>query len=208
MPVSGKNLFPSNIAGLPTWYTIRASKDGWVARKKETDVLVAMNGETARDDVLALEPGAVVVYDAPLALDALRDDLVFYPVAFDKVVEPVTPEPKLRKLVRNMAYVGVLARLLRIDMAEVERAIAKQFGRKQKARDLNVAAARAGFEYAATLEKRDAYEVRRMDATGGKIIVDGNAACAIGALFAGVTVVTWYPITPSSSLVESLIPGC
>src|SRR5512133_3018 len=176
VPVSGKNLFPSNIAGLPTWYTIRASKDGWVARKKETDVLVAMNGDTARDDVLALEPGAVVVYDAPLALEALRDDLVFYPVAFDKVVEPVTSEAKLRKLLRNMAYVGVLARLLRSDMAEVGCAIAMQFGKQQKARDLNVAAARAGFEQAATLEKRDAYEIRRMDATGGKIIVDGNAA--------------------------------
>jgi 2-oxoglutarate ferredoxin oxidoreductase subunit alpha len=205
VPVSGKNLFPSNIAGLPTWYTIRASKDGWIARKKETDVLVAMNGDTAREDVLALEPGAVVVYDAPLALDSVRDDLVFYPVAFDKLVEPVSAEPKLRKLLRNMAYVGVLARLLRIDLAEVERAIGKQFGKKVKARDLNVAAARAGFEHAATIEKRDAFEIRRMDATAGKIIVDGNTACAIGALFAGVTVVTWYPITPSSSLVESLI---
>src|SRR6516162_5903305 len=102
VPVSGKNLFPSNIAGLPTWYTIRASRDGWIARKKETDVLVAMNGETAREDVLALGPGAAVVYDAPLALDGLRDDVFFYPVPFDKLVEPVTSEPKLRKLLRNM----------------------------------------------------------------------------------------------------------
>jgi 2-oxoglutarate/2-oxoacid ferredoxin oxidoreductase subunit alpha len=205
VPVSGKNLFPSNIAGLPTWYTIRASKDGFVARKKEIDILVAMNAETARDDALALAPGAVAIYDAPLALERLRDDLVFYPVAFDKLVEPVTGEAKLRKLLRNMAYVGVLARLLSIDMAEVEAAIGKQFGKKAKARDLNVAAARAGFEHAATLEKRDPFSVRRMDATRGKVIVDGNAACALGALFAGVTVVTWYPITPSSSLVESLI---
>jgi 2-oxoglutarate ferredoxin oxidoreductase subunit alpha len=205
VPVSGKNLFPSNIAGLPTWYTVRASKDGFIARKKEIDVLVAMNPETAREDVLALAPGAVAVYDAPLKLDTVRGDLVLYPVPFDKLVEPVSSEPKLRKLLRNMAYVGVLARLLSIDMAEVEAAIAKQFGKKAKARDLNVAAARAGFEHAATLEKRDPYVVRRMDATKGKIIVDGNSACAIGAMFAGVTVVTWYPITPSSSLVETLI---
>jgi 2-oxoglutarate/2-oxoacid ferredoxin oxidoreductase subunit alpha len=205
VPVSGKNLFPSNIAGLPTWYTIRASKDGFVARKKEIDILVAMNIETARDDVLALAPGAAAIYDAPLALDRLRDDLVFYPVAFDKLVEPVTSEAKLRKLLRNMAYVGVLARLLSIDIAEVEAAIGKQFGKKAKARDLNIAAARAGFEHAATIEKRDPFSVRRMDATRGKVIVDGNAACALGALFAGVTVVTWYPITPSSSLVETLI---
>ncbi len=204
VPVSGKNLFPSNIAGLPTWYTIRASKDGFAARKKEIDVLVAMNAETARDDVLALAPGAVAVYDAPLALETVRRDLVFYPVPFDKLVEPVTSEPKLRKLLRNMAYVGVLARLLSIDLAEVEAAIGKQFGKRARARDLNVAAARAGFEHAATIEKRDPFSVRRMDANRGKIIVDGNSACAIGAMFAGVTVVTWYPITPSSSLVETL----
>ncbi len=205
VPVSGKNLFPSNIAGLPTWYTIRASKDGFVARKKEIDVLVAMNPETARDDVFALAPGAVAVYDAPLALGQLRSDLVFYPVPFDRLVEPVTGEPKLRKLLRNMAYVGVLARLFSIEMAEVEAAIGKQFGKKAKARELNVAAARAGFAHAATLEKRDPFSIRRLDATRGKIIVDGNAACALGALFGGVTVVTWYPITPSSSLVETLI---
>ncbi len=205
VPVSGKNLFPSNIAGLPTWYTIRASKDGYVARKKELDVLVAMNPETVRDDVLALPPGAVVVHDAPLAVGALRDDVVFYPVPFDVLVEKVTGEPKLRKLLRNMAYVGVLARLLSIEMAEVERAIGRQFGKKAKARELNVAAARAGFEHAGTIEKRDPFSIRRMEATRGKIMVDGNAACALGAMFAGVTVVTWYPITPSSSLVETLI---
>jgi 2-oxoglutarate ferredoxin oxidoreductase subunit alpha len=205
VPVSGKNLFPSNIAGLPTWYTVRASKDGFIARKKEIDVLVAMNPETAREDVLALAPGAVVVFDAPLALSEVRKDLVFYPVAFDPIVAPITTDAKLRKLLRNMAYVGVLARLLAIDMGEVEAAIGKQFGRKAKARELNVAAARAGFEHAGAIEKRDPFSVRRMDATCGKIIVDGNSACAIGAMFAGVTVVTWYPITPSSSLVESLI---
>jgi len=204
VPVSGKNLFPSNIAGLPTWYTVRASKDGWVARKKEIDVLVAMNPETARADVLALAPGSAVVFDAPLGLDALRQDLVFYPVPFDRIVEPITTDAKLRKLLRNMAYVGVLARLLSIELAEVEAAIAKQFGKKKRARDLNVAVARAGFEHAGAIEKRDPFSIRRMDATRGKIMVDGNAACAIGAVFAGVTVVTWYPITPSSSLVETL----
>jgi 2-oxoglutarate ferredoxin oxidoreductase subunit alpha len=205
VPVSGKNLFPSNIAGLPTWYTIRASRDGWIARKEGIDLLVAMNPDTAREDVLGLRAGAAVVYDAPLGLAAVRDDLVFYPVAFDALVEPLTKEPKLRRLLRNMAYVGVLARLLSIEMAEIEHAIEKQFPGKPKARDLNVAAARAGFEHAATIEKRDPLVVRRMDATAGKVLVDGNAAAAMGALFAGVTVVSWYPITPSSSLVETLI---
>ena len=204
IPVSGKNLFPSNIAGLPTWYTIRASRDGYVARKKEVDLLVAMNPETAREDVAGLPPGAAVVYDAPLALEGARTDLVFYPVAFDKVVEPVTGEARLRKLLRNMAYVGVVARLLDIEMAEVEAAIDRVFGEKAKARELNVAAARAGFAQAGGLERRHPQRVARMDATRGKIVVDGNAACALGAMFAGVTVVAWYPITPSSSLVETL----
>lgn len=205
LPVSGKNLFPSNIAGLPTWYTIRVSRDGWIGRKKEIDLLVAMNPETARDDVLGLPPGAVVVHDAPLPLGALREDLFFYPVPFDRLVEGVTPEPKLRKLLRNMAYVGVLARLLSIEPAEVERAIGKVFGKKARAREVNLAAARAGLEWAGGIEKRDDLAVRRMDGNAGKLIVDGNTAAALGAMFAGVTVVTWYPITPSSSLVESLI---
>ncbi|HET6440456.1 MAG TPA: 2-oxoacid:acceptor oxidoreductase subunit alpha [Anaeromyxobacter sp.] len=205
LPVSGKNLFPSNIAGLPTWYTIRVSREGFVGRKKEIDLLVAMNPETAREDVLSLDPGSVVVYDAPLGLDSLRDDLIFYPVPFDRLVEPVTSEPKLRKLLRNMAYVGVLARLLGVDPAEVDGAIGRVFGKKARARELNQAASRAGFEWAAGLEKRDGLRVERMDLTRGKLIIDGNAAAALGALFGGVTVVTWYPITPSSSLVESLI---
>jgi 2-oxoglutarate ferredoxin oxidoreductase subunit alpha len=206
IPVSGKNLFPSNIAGLPTWYTIRANKDGYIARKKEIDFLVAMNPETAQEDVKSLEAGAVVVYDEPLNLRTLRNDLVFYSVPYDKLVAPVCPEAKLRKLVRNMIYVGVVAKLLGIEMPEVEKAIRKQFAKKLKAANLNLAAVQAGFDYATTnLPKLDPYFVQRMDKTTGKIIIDGNSAAALGCMFAGVTVVTWYPITPSSSLVETLI---
>ena len=207
IPVSGKNMFPSNIAGLPTWFTIRASKHGYVGRRKEVDFLVAMNPETAREDVIELASGAAVVYDAPLKLNELRSDLHFYPVPFDKLVAPVCPEPRLRKLVRNMIYDGVLAQLLSIEMEQVRAALVKQFGkRKAKAADMNWGACQAGFDYAArTFTKTDPYRVERMNATAGKIIIDGNSACALGAMFAGVTVVTWYPITPSSSLVESLI---
>jgi 2-oxoglutarate ferredoxin oxidoreductase subunit alpha len=204
IPVSGKNLFPSNIAGLPTWYTIRASRRGYVARKKEVDLLVAMNPETARDDVAGLPPGAAVLHDAPLSLEGQRPDLVYYPMPFDDVVAPITNDARLRKLLRNMAYVGAVARLLDIEMPEVESAIGRVFDGKAKARDLNVSAARAGFDRAAGIERRHPHRVERMDATRGKIVVDGNAACALGALFAGVTVVAWYPITPSSSLVDSL----
>ena len=206
VPVSGKNLFPSNIAGLPTWYTIRANKDGYIARKKEIDFCVAMNPETAQEDVMSLAPGAAVLYDEPLNLSSLRNDLVFYSVPYDKLVAAVCPEAKLRKLVKNMIYVGVVAKLLEMDMGEVEKAIRKQFATKAKAANLNMAAAQAGFDYAAAnLAKRDPYYIQRMDKTRGKIIIDGNSAAALGCMFAGVTVVTWYPITPSSSLVETLI---
>ena len=206
VPVSGKNLFPSNIAGLPTWYTIRANRHGYIARKKEIDFLVAMNPETAVEDVKSLAPGSAVVYDEPLNLHTVRNDVTFYPVAFDKLVATVCPDAKLRKLVKNMIYPGVLAHLLGFDMAEMEKAIRRQFGKKQKAADLNVNAARAGYDYAvASIEKRDPFWAERMDENRDKIIIDGNAAAALGCMFAGVTVVTWYPITPSSSLVESLI---
>jgi 2-oxoglutarate/2-oxoacid ferredoxin oxidoreductase subunit alpha len=206
VPVSGKNLFPSNIAGLPTWYTIRANKDGYIARKKEIDFLVAMNAETAQEDVMSLAPGAAALYDEPLKLNELRNDLIFYAVPYDKLVATVCPEAKLRKLVKNMIYVGVVAQLLDIDMAEVEKAIRKQFAKKVKAANLNLGAAQAGYDYAkANLTKQDPFRIARMDKTAGKIIIDGNSAAALGCMFAGVTVVTWYPITPSSSLVETLI---
>src|SRR5580704_13214353 len=206
VPISGKNLFPSNIAGLPTWYTIRANKDGYIGRKKEIDFLVAMNAETAQDDVMSLAAGASVLYDEPLALDKLRSDLIFYSVPYDKIVATVCPEAKLRKLVKNMVYVGVVAQLLEIEMGEVEKALRKQFAKKVKAANLNLAAAQAGFDYAKSgLQKRGAFYIERMDKTAGKIIIDGNSAAALGCMFAGCTVVTWYPITPSSSLVETMI---
>ena len=206
VPVSGKNMFPSNIAGLPTWYTIRANKNGYIGRKKEIDFLVAMNPETAQEDTMSLAPGAAVLYDEPLALHKLRDDLIFYSVPYDKLVASVCPEAKLRKLVKNMVYVGVVASLLTIEMAEVEKAIRKQFAKKVKAANLNLAAAQAGFDYAkANLQKRGAFYIERMNETAGKIIIDGNSAAALGCMFAGCTVVTWYPITPSSSLVETMI---
>jgi 2-oxoglutarate ferredoxin oxidoreductase subunit alpha len=206
IPVSGKNLFPSNIAGLPTWYTIRADKNGYVARKKEIDFLVAMNPETAREDVLALASGAAVLYDEPLNLNALRNDLTFYSVPYDKLVAVVCPEAKLRKLVKNMIYVGVLARLLELDMAEIEKALRKQFAKKVKAANLNMAAVQSGYEYASTnLTKSDPFYIQRMNENAGKIIIDGNSAAALGCMFAGVTVVSWYPITPSSSLPEHVI---
>ena len=204
VPVSGKNLFPSNIAGLPTWYTIRASKDGYVARKREIDVLIALNAETAREDMMSVQAGGAAIYEENLNLKQYRNDVVCYPVPFDKITAAICPEAKLRKLVRNMVYVGAVAQLLQIDLAVVEAGLRKQFAKKQKVFDLNYGAVKAGFDYAqATFTKQDPFFIERMSQTKGKIIVDGNAACGMGAVFAGVTVVAWYPITPSTSLIEA-----
>src|SRR5215475_12170118 len=170
IPVSGKNMFPSNIAGLPTWFTIRASKHGWIGRRKEIDFLVAMNPETAREDVMKLDGGAAVVYDEPLKLNELRSDLHFYPVPFDKLVAPVCPDAKLRKLVRNMIYDGVVAQILSIEMPEIRKALVKQCGpKKAKAAELNWGACQAGFDFAArTFTKADPFRVERMNSTAGK----------------------------------------
>ncbi|MCU1228939.1 MAG: 2-oxoacid:ferredoxin/flavodoxin oxidoreductase gamma subunit family protein [Acidobacteria bacterium] len=206
VPVSGKNMFPSNIAGLPTWFTIRANKDGWIARKKEVDLMICMNSQTAKEDVEGLPPGAMCIYDAPLNCKQYREDVAFFEVPFAKIAGEVSTDSRLRKLLTNMIYVGIVAELIGIDRAEIVAAITKQFKGKQKAIDPNVTAIDKGIEYAATnLSKQTRYRIERMNATAGKIIIDGNAAAAIGAMFGGVTVVTWYPITPSSSLCESLI---
>ena len=204
VPVSGKNLFPSNIAGLPTWYTIRASKDGYVARKRESEVLVALNPDTAKEDALALPSGGVAIYEEKLDLKQYRDDLVFYPVPLDKITAAICPEAKLRKLVKNMVYVGAVAQILNIDLNVVESNLKRQFSKKPKVFDLNFGAVKAGFDYAqTTFTKQDPYFIEKMNGTAGKIIFDGNAACGMGAVFAGVTVVAWYPITPSTSVVEA-----
>jgi len=204
VPVSGKNLFPSNIAGLPTWYTIRASKDGYVARKRESEVLVALNPDTAKEDALALPTGGVAIYEEKLDLKQYRNDVVFYPVPLDKITAAICPEAKLRKLVKNMVYVGAVAQILQIDLGVVESNLKRQFSKKPKVFDLNFGAVKAGFDYAqTTFTKQDPYYIEAMDETKGKIIIDGNAACGMGAVFAGVTVVAWYPITPSTSVVEA-----
>ena len=206
IPVSGKNLFPSNIAGLPTWFTIRVNKDGWIARRKEIDFLIAMNPETAREDVLNLDPNRVVVYEEALKLSPYRKDLTFFPVPFAKLATEITPDSRLRRLLANMIYVGAVGELLEIDPAEMEQALTKQFKGKAKAVALNKTALEIGRKFAHDNfdKKLVPFKTQRMNATEGKIIIDGNAAAALGCMFAGVTVATWYPITPSSSLCETL----
>src|ERR1700760_1081075 len=176
IPVSGKNLFPSNIAGLPTWYTIRASKDGYVARTRGAEFLVALNPETAKSDIEALPAGGVAIYEENANLKQYRSDVVCYPVPFDKITAANCPEAKLRKLVKNMVYVGVVAQLLNMDLTVVEKGVKKQFAKKQKVFDLNFGAVKAGFDYAQEkLVKQDPFFLEKLNQTAGKIIIDGNA---------------------------------
>lgn len=205
VPVSGKNLFPSNISGMPTWFKIRASKDGYEAVRRASEILVALNPATAQADAMELPAGGVAIYEEQLDLQQYRKDLYCYPVPFDKLTAEVCPEPRLRKLVKNMIYVGVAAQLLHIDLAVVEAGLQKQFSKKkQKVFDLNFGAVKAGWEYAAAhFEKRDPYFIEPMQKNEGKIIIEGNDACAMGAVFAGVTFVAWYPITPSTTVIET-----
>ncbi|MBS1994220.1 MAG: 2-oxoacid:acceptor oxidoreductase subunit alpha [Cyanobacteria bacterium SZAS LIN-3] len=206
IPVSGKNLFPSNIAGLPTWFTIRVNKDGYIARKQEIDILVAMNPQTGIEDVKSLTPGAVCISPVEMKLDLVRSDVRHYQVPFSELAGKASENLKLKKLLTNMIYVGVVADLLNIDQKQIDEAITKQFEGKAKAIDLNLNAVKIGREWSKeNLKKEDPFQIEPMNKTKGKIIIDGNAAAALGCMFAGVTVVAWYPITPSSSLTEQLI---
>jgi 2-oxoglutarate ferredoxin oxidoreductase subunit alpha len=213
IPCSGKNVFPSNIEGLPTWFHIRANAKGYVGHVLDPHILVCMNEQTVKDDVLQLKPGTVCIYRDDFTIDVrqIRNDVQFFSVPFLKLAEQAYPpdkgdksyRDKLRKVV-NMVYVGVLAAASRIEFEEVEKAINREFpGRKAKAGEVNIRAARAGFEWArANLPGDLPFQVRRMDATREKILIEGNKAAALGTLFGGVSVLTWYPITPSSSLAE------
>ncbi|MCE9635026.1 MAG: 2-oxoacid:acceptor oxidoreductase subunit alpha [Planctomycetes bacterium] len=204
VPVSGKNIFPSNIQGLTTWYSIRVCEAGWTSYKSRPDVLIAMNPATALEDVQKCVAGAAVIYDAPLGLDKQRKDVRYYPVPFGKLVKAVCDKPALWKLVQNMIYVGVAAELLSLDMAWIEKALKKAFASKAKAFALNWSAVQAGATYAKeTFAEKPALRVEHRNLTTGKILIDGNSATALGATMAGLTVLIWYPITPSSSVAEA-----
>jgi len=207
IPVAAKNLFPSNIAGLPTWYTIRAHHKGYQASKKENDIVVLMNTDTVYSDIRGLRPGAVVIHDTGMKLDhALREDHINYGVPFTALVNKATDNVKLKKKVVNMIYVGVLAHLLNLDSAAIDKAVRKQFGKKEKVVELNANAIEVGRAWAAeNLEKKDPFQLQTMNATADKILIEGNTASALGALMGGCTFLSWYPITPSSSVCESLI---
>jgi 2-oxoglutarate ferredoxin oxidoreductase subunit alpha len=205
IPVGGKNIFPSNIQGLPTWYTIRLNGRGFTARSETAEILVAVNPATFAEDLAALPPGGVCFHPDHLTPPVERGDVVFYPMPVQRLVREKNPPKNLRDYIANMAYVGVVAQMLGIELDAVRSALSTHFKGRASAVDLNMGMVQAAADWArANLAKRDPYTVERSDQTRGKILIDGNTAAALGALYGGVSFAAWYPITPASSLAEAL----
>ena len=205
IPVSGKNIFPSNIQGLPTWFNIRVSEDGYVSRRDTAEIVVALNRQTVADDIKSVTPGGVVIYPTEWKLTEDRSDITYYSLPVAQMAKDSGASADLRPYVANMVYVGALAELLGIDLDEIERAISEHFGGKRKPIDMNFGVVKAAVEYTRqNIVKRDSFRVQRSTKTAGKILINGNSAGAMGAVFGGFTVAAWYPITPSTSLVDAL----
>lgn len=206
LPVSGKNLFPSNIQGLPTWFTIRVSSEGFVARRDTTEILVAMNPATLVEDLQGLASNGVCFYPDDFEPGLLgRSDIIYYPMPIQRLVREASPPKELRDYIANMVYVGVVARTLGIELEEIRQALDTHFQGKAKAVAMNMNVVEAAAAWAETnLTKSDPYSVRREKQTEGLILVDGNTAAALGAIYGGVSFAAWYPITPASSLAEAL----
>ncbi len=204
IPVSGKNLFPSNIKGLPTWFWIRVSKDGYTARQERAAILIAMNLATIAQDLESVVPGGVVFYPDDWRVTLPRTDLTYYPMPVKQLVKDVDVPSRVRDYLENMAYVGAVAELLGIPIENVKEAISFYLGGKEKAIKLNLDVVEAAEQWVrANQPKQDPYVVQPLNKTGDMIIIDGNSAAGLGAVFGGVTVVAWYPITPSTSLIDS-----
>lgn len=205
IPVNGKNIFPSNIQGLPTWYHIRVSHEGYVARRHTSEILVAFNQATVHEDIQNLPPGGVCIYNDDWRSLPQRDDITYYGIPVNQFVRDTGMKGKLRDYITNMVYVGAVAHLLHIPLDKIDEALDHHFNGRRKLVDSNMSVVRAAYDWSvANLEKRDPYRVAPMDATDGQILITGNDAAALGSVFGGVTVVAWYPITPSTSLVDAL----
>jgi 2-oxoglutarate/2-oxoacid ferredoxin oxidoreductase subunit alpha len=211
IPVSGKNLFPSNIQGLPTWYEIRVNKDGYTARALDYDLMVAMNSQTYAPDVAEVREGGYLLYDSTFPLDAqlIREDVNYLGVPFSKMCNETFREARERILMKNIAYAGTLVALLDVDMAVVEQLLDEKFSAKKAMRESNSKALRLGYDYAkAHLQCPLPFHLEKMDANGDKILIDGNTAAALGCVYAGATVAAWYPITPSTSCMDAFKEFC
>lgn len=208
IPCSSKNMFPSNIQGLPTWYQVRASADGYMSRKDVIDVMVMFNDATAAKDIYRVRDGGVILYDdsTPLASHLKREGVQYLGVPANKLIQKLVPASPLRTKQRNMIYVGALAYLFGIDMDTIKEVLEDTFGKKPVVIESNLICIQAGYDH--MKENGLSQNIARLEAipngNKGKIITEGNTACALGALYGGVSFVSWYPITPSSSLAEAL----
>ena len=211
IPVSGKNIFPSNIQGLPTWYEIRVNKDGYMARPEEIDLVVALNTGTYAKDVATVRPGGYLVYDSSWPLDAalMRDDITVLGVPFGQLCVEAFEGDRNRTLLRNIVYTGAPAALLNFDMDVVNEMLHETFAKKRALLDANSRAIRLGYDYVkAHYASPLSFHLERMNENGGSIIIDGNTSAALGCVYAGATVGAWYPITPSTSLMEAFTSFC
>jgi 2-oxoglutarate/2-oxoacid ferredoxin oxidoreductase subunit alpha len=211
IPVSGKNLFPSNIQGLPTWYEVRVNKHGHTARAQDYDLIVAMNAETYARDVKEVRTGGYLLYDSswPLDEELARKDITFLGVPLAKMCNEIFNNSRERILMKNISYLGTLVALLDIDMGIVDHMLEEKFSKKKALLDSNHKALRAGYDFA--IENFDCplpFRLEKMNATGDKILIDGNTATALGCVYAGATVAAWYPITPSTSVMDAFTQFC
>ncbi|MDT8307820.1 MAG: 2-oxoacid:acceptor oxidoreductase subunit alpha [Anaerolineae bacterium] len=205
IPVNGKNIFPSNIQGLPTWYHIRVSKDGYAARRETSEVLVAFNEVTVHEDIRELPAGSVCVYNDDWRNMPVRDDITMYGIPVNQFLRELGARGKFRDRFTNMIYVGALSQLLNIDLEAIREALSYHFGRREALVESNMEVIQLAYDWTAeNVEKRDPFRVEPMDLTSDKFLITGNEAAALGAIFGGMTVTAWYPITPSTSLVDAL----
>ncbi|MBI2735403.1 MAG: 2-oxoacid:acceptor oxidoreductase family protein, partial [Rhodospirillales bacterium] len=212
VPVSPRNIFPSNIQGLPTWYEVRVTEKGYLGRRGGVDMMVAMNPQTWAEDVKEIEPGGYLFYDStkPMPASAFRDDINVVGVPLTAITNATYTDARQRQLFKNIIYVGALSILLDIDPEEIKRLFGEQFKGKEKLLDSNVKALNLGRDWATQHLDVDMVKlkVRRANNVGNRIFVEGNNAAALGAVYGGATVCAWYPITPSSSLAEAFQSHC
>ena len=205
IPVSGKNLFPSNIQGLPTWYTIRVSKNGFIARRDEQEVVITLNPASFARDLASVQPGGAFFFADDIKLPISRNDISIYPMPVKQMARASNVSPALRDYIANMVYVGILAQMLEIDLESIKQALSFHFKGITQAIDSNFSTISTSADWAAqNLKKSDPYYVEQMDSTSGFIMADGNTAAALGAIYGGLQFAAWYPITPASTLAESL----
>lgn len=205
LPVSGKNLFPSNISGQPTWYTIRTNEKGFVSYKSTPDILIAMNRQSFKEDIQKIQTGGVLLYADHLAKEIDRQDIFSYPMPVKKLSSEIEIPTKLKDYVSNMVYVGIFCSIFNLEMKSVEDALAFHFSDKKEAFELNFGMVKVAFEYAEkNIKKIDPFYIEKRDITSGKVLIEGNEAASLGSIFGGFQFASWYPITPATSMPESL----